>query len=85
MKYCSFKVQKCLIFKVSNLKKKNFNDLALWYFTCTVLNLRKNERVYLHGTFSNVEISQKNVILGPIFHGLCLIGYKSVNHRQILK
>ena len=26
--------------------------------------------------FSNVEISQKNVILGPIFHGLCLIGYK---------
>ena len=23
----------------------------------------------------------KNLILGPIFYGLCLIGYKSVNRR----
>ena len=31
--------------------------------------------------FSKVEILKKNVILGPIFHDFCLIGYKSINRR----
>ena len=37
--------------------------------------------------FSNVEISlkKKQRDFGPIFHGLCLIGYKSINRRQIFE
>ena len=27
---------KCPIFKVLNLKKENFNGLALWYLSCTI-------------------------------------------------
>ena len=34
--YFSFKVQKCLMFKVLNVKKENFNGLALRYCSCTV-------------------------------------------------
>ena len=36
MGYFSFKVQKCPIFKVMNLKKEISNGLALWYFSCTI-------------------------------------------------
>ena len=32
MSYFSFKVQKCPIFKVLNLKKENF----IWYFSCAI-------------------------------------------------
>ena len=31
--------------------------------------------------FSKVEIFEKNVILRPIFHGLCLTEYISINRR----
>ena len=31
--------------------------------------------------FSKLEIFKENVILGPIFHRLCFIGYKTVNCR----
>ena len=33
----SFKVQNLPIFKVLNLRKENFNRLALWYLSCTIL------------------------------------------------
>ena len=32
----SFNVQKLPIFKVLNLRKENFNRLALWYLSCTI-------------------------------------------------
>ena len=34
--YFSFKVQKCPIFKVLNLKKKDFNGSELRHFSCTI-------------------------------------------------
>ena len=47
MSYFSFKVQKGQIFKVLNLKKKNFIGLVLWYFSLHLdLNLRENEKIY---------------------------------------
>ena len=36
MSHFSFKVQKLPIFKVLNLRKENFNRLALWYVSCTI-------------------------------------------------
>ena len=36
MKHFSFKVQNLPIFKVLNLRKENFNRLALWYLSCTI-------------------------------------------------
>ena len=36
MSHFSFKVQKLPIFKVLNLRKENFNHLALWYLRCTI-------------------------------------------------
>ena len=37
MRNFSFKVQNLPIFKVLNLRKENFNRLALWYLSCTIL------------------------------------------------
>ena len=37
MRHFSFKVQNLPIFKVLNLRKKNFNRLALWSLSCTIL------------------------------------------------
>ena len=36
MRHFSFKVQNLSTFKVLNLRKENFNRLALWYLSCTV-------------------------------------------------
>ena len=36
MRYISFKLQNLPIFKVLNLRKDNFNRLALWYLSCTI-------------------------------------------------
>ena len=36
MRHFSFKVQNLPIFKVLNLRKENFNRLALWYLNCTI-------------------------------------------------
>ena len=36
MRHVSFKVQNLPIFKVLNLRKENFNRLALWYLSCTI-------------------------------------------------
>ena len=36
MRHFSFNVQNLPIFKVLNLKKENFNRLALWYLSCTI-------------------------------------------------
>ena len=36
MRHFSFKVQNLPIFKVLNLRKENFNRLALWYLSCTI-------------------------------------------------
>ena len=37
MRHFSFKVQNRTIFKVLNLSKENFNRLAIWYLSCTIL------------------------------------------------
>ena len=37
MRHFSFKVQNLPVFKVLNLRKENFNRLALWYLNCTIL------------------------------------------------
>ena len=37
MRHFSFKVQNLPIFKVSNLRKENFNGLAFCYLSCTIL------------------------------------------------
>ena len=47
------------------------------------LNLRKNEKKSDQQLFSKVEIFKKNVIVRPIFHGLCLIGYKSIIRQKL--
>ena len=36
MRHFSFKVQNLPTFKVLNLRKENFNSLALWYLSCTI-------------------------------------------------
>ena len=36
MRNFSLKVQNLSIFKVLNLRKENFNRLALWYLSCTI-------------------------------------------------
>ena len=36
MRHVSFKVQNLPIFKVLNLRKENFNRLAIWYLSCTI-------------------------------------------------
>ena len=36
MRHFSFKVQNLPIFKVLNLRKENFNRLALWDLNCTI-------------------------------------------------
>ena len=36
MRHVLFKVQIPPIFKVLNLRKENFNRLALWYLSCTI-------------------------------------------------
>ena len=37
MRHFSFKVQNLPIFKVLNFRKENFNRLAIWYLSCTIL------------------------------------------------
>ena len=77
MSHFSFKVQKLPIFKVLHLKKENFNRLALCYFSCTTSRpkFEKERKKSIKQFFSKLKIFQKIVIIGPIFHGLCLIGY----------
>ena len=36
MRHFSFKVQNLSTFKLLNLRKENFNRLALWYLSCTI-------------------------------------------------
>ena len=65
MRHFSFKVQNLPIFKVLNLKKENFNRLALWYLSCTIPRT-KFEKEFLKNLFisfvSKVEIFKKNEI-----------------------
>ena len=64
MRYFSFKVQNLPIFKVLNLRKKNFNRLALWYLSSTILGpkFEKELKTSVHQFFRKVEIFKKNVI-----------------------
>ena len=50
MRHFSFKVQNLPIFKALNLRKENFNRLALWYLSCTVLrpNFEKELKKSVH-------------------------------------
>ena len=81
MRHFSFKVQNLPIFKVLNLRKENFNHLALCYLSCTIPGPKfEKELKNLFISFFKVEILKKNVI-GAYFRGLCLIAYKSVNRR----
>ena len=54
--------------------KENINRLALWYSSCstpgTKFEKKKNKK-------NHQVVFLKNVILGPIFCGLCFIGYES--------
>ena len=40
IRHFSFKVQSLPIFKILNLRKENFNPLALWYLSCTILRTK---------------------------------------------
>ena len=52
MSYVSFKVQKCPIFKVLNLKKEKFNGSALCYFCSTIPRPKfEKERKNLFSSF----------------------------------
>ena len=67
-RHVSFKVQNLPIFKVLNLRKENFNRLALWYLSCTIPRpkFEKELKKSVINIFSKVEIFNKNVILGLI-------------------
>ena len=45
MRHFPFKVQNLPIFKVSNLRKENFDRLALWYLSCTVSGPKFDKRI----------------------------------------
>ena len=64
MRHVSFKVQNLPIFKVLNLRKENFNRLALWYLISTIPRpkFEKELKKSVNRFFSNVEIFKKNVI-----------------------
>ena len=72
------------IVKVLTLKKgisisQRFGILVV---LCLNLNLRKNGKNLFSSFLVMWKYLRKNVILGPlILHGLCLIGYQSVNRR----
>ena len=65
MRHVSFKVQNLPIFKVLNLRRENFNRLALSYLSCTIARpkfKKELKKSVLLVFFSNVEIFKKNVI-----------------------
>ena len=64
MRHFSFKVQNLPIVKVLNLRKENFNRLALWYLNCTILGpkFEKELKKSVRYLFSKVVIFKKNVI-----------------------
>ena len=64
MRHVSFKLQNLPIFKVLNLRKENFNHLALWYLSCTIHRSKVEKELkksVLH-FFSKAEIFKKNMI-----------------------
>ena len=65
MSHFSFKVQKLPIFKVLNLRKDNFNRLALWYLRCTIPR-PKFEREFKK---SIQQFLSKVEIFNPIWYG----------------
>ena len=66
MRHVSFEVQNLPIFKVLNLRKENFNRLALWYLSCNIpgAKFEKELKKSVHSFFSEMEILKKNVIWG---------------------
>ena len=81
MRHFLFKVQNLPIFKVLNLRKENFNRLALWYLSCTIPRPKFDKE--LKKICSLVFLVKwkylRKTRFRAYFHGLCLIAYKSVN------
>ena len=69
MRHLSFKVQNLPIFKALNLRKKNFNNLALCFLSSTI---------FTSPFLVKWKYLRKTRFMA-YFHGLCLIAYKSVN------
>ena len=83
LRHFSFKVQNLPIFKVLNLRKENFNRLALWYLSCTIPR-SKFDKELKKNLFISFLVKWKylrKTRFRAYFHGLCLIAYKSVNRR----
>ena len=66
MRHFSFKVQNLPVSKDLNLRKENFNCLALCCLSCTIPRpkFEKEFKKSVHQFFSKVEICKKNEIWG---------------------